>query len=215
MTAKKERPAGRKVVPAKRVGKPHMLNARICQNFVNGFSTGNYVRTVCGWVGLNHTTYQTWMNRGEAEIERVNALTADGDMAEPIIWEAITVELPEDDFEQAKKLMNTTKALTELFSWCPDPFESEEWKFVLFRILCQRARAESEVRALSLIQNAGHSGQWQAAAWFLERSFPDRWGRRERVALEGHDGGAVEVKQISVDDLESKIRAIRGSDEED
>lgn len=34
---------------------------------------------------------------------------------------------------------------------------------------------------------------WTAAAWWLERRFPDRWGRRDRVEHTGKDGGPIEV----------------------
>lgn len=44
----------------------------------------------------------------------------------------------------------------------------------------QSARASAEVEAVSLIRKAARDGTWQAAAWFLERSAPGKWGRRER-----------------------------------
>ncbi|HKE79025.1 MAG TPA: hypothetical protein VKB54_06940 [Solirubrobacteraceae bacterium] len=46
-----------------------------------------------------------------------------------------------------------------------------------------QARAEAEARAVAQIARAG-ADDWRAAAWFLERGFPDRWGRpaeRERL----------------------------------
>jgi len=38
------------------------------------------------------------------------------------------------------------------------------------------ARAEGEVRAVAHIASAAREN-WQAAAWLLERQYPDRWGR--------------------------------------
>jgi hypothetical protein len=40
----------------------------------------------------------------------------------------------------------------------------------------ERARAEGEVRNVGLIAGAAQES-WQAAAWMLERSYPDRWAR--------------------------------------
>lgn len=40
-----------------------------------------------------------------------------------------------------------------------------------------RAQAVPEVRALQVIQRAASRGGWRAAAWFLERRYPDHWGR--------------------------------------
>jgi hypothetical protein len=44
------------------------------------------------------------------------------------------------------------------------------------RARVERARAEGEVRNVGIIANAAQES-WQAAAWMLERSYPDRWAR--------------------------------------
>jgi hypothetical protein len=40
----------------------------------------------------------------------------------------------------------------------------------------KRGRAQAEQRNLSVIDAAAQGGQWQAAAWRLERAHPERWG---------------------------------------
>lgn len=40
-----------------------------------------------------------------------------------------------------------------------------------------RARAEGEIRNVMLIAQAARQGSWPAAAWLLERHYPERWGR--------------------------------------
>ena len=35
-----------------------------------------------------------------------------------------------------------------------------------------------------MIDNAAIDGTWQAAAWKLERRYPDEWGRRDRLELD-------------------------------
>lgn len=58
-----------------------------------------------------------------------------------------------------------------------------------------RARAEAEIRNVSLIQKAASDPKlWNAAAWWLERSHPTRWGRQQRVELTGSNGGPVQVE---------------------
>jgi hypothetical protein len=42
----------------------------------------------------------------------------------------------------------------------------------------RKAEADSEVRDLAIISKAALEGTWQAAAWRLERKFPERYGRR-------------------------------------
>jgi transposase len=40
-----------------------------------------------------------------------------------------------------------------------------------------RARAESEAGLVARIASVAGKGSWQAAAWLLERRFPERWGK--------------------------------------
>jgi hypothetical protein len=49
----------------------------------------------------------------------------------------------------------------------------------------RQIRADIEVETLRVIENSAKEGQWRAAAWLLERAFPQRWGpsrRREPLA---------------------------------
>jgi hypothetical protein len=49
-----------------------------------------------------------------------------------------------------------------------------------FRADVKKARAAGEAAALKVIHEAMPTS-WQAAAWFLERHWPERWGRRDRI----------------------------------
>ena len=51
----------------------------------------------------------------------------------------------------------------------------------------EKAIAQAEVRDLQAIDDAAQSGQWQAAAWKLERKHHSRWGRK--VAVTDNEGG--------------------------
>lgn len=57
--------------------------------------------------------------------------------------------------------------------------------YVEFSDSVEKALAESEVRDVALIAKASET-QWQAAAWRLERRFPERWGKKDNVQLEGN-----------------------------
>ena len=57
-----------------------------------------------------------------------------------------------------------------------------------YRDLCdvlKKAEAEAEAHMLGIIRDAAPT-QWQAAAWFLERRYPERYGRRDRTTVELH-----------------------------
>ncbi len=76
-----------------------------------------------------------------------------------------------------------------------------EWQaeFVDFAEAIKRARAEAETRNVTIIQQAART-QWQAGAWWLERSFPDRFGRRER--LEVSQAPPIDTSRYTADELE-------------
>ena len=61
----------------------------------------------------------------------------------------------------------------------------------------KRARAEAEVRNVSFINTAAKDPKhWTAAAWFLERSYPTKWGRQQKVELTGAGGGPLEIEAV-------------------
>lgn len=96
-----------------------------------------------------------------------------------------------------------------------DPNPDEEI-YVDFVDAVEKARGQSEMRNVGLIQKAAVDGTWQAAAWFLERSYPKRWGRSDRLEHVGADGGPVAVS-VSLDELEAKVAEVlahRGVDQE-
>ena len=70
--------------------------------------------------------------------------------------------------------------------------------YVEFLEATERARAVSEMRNVQIVQNAAMGDDdkdpdWRAASWFLERAFPRKWGRQERVELSGAEGGPINV----------------------
>lgn len=65
--------------------------------------------------------------------------------------------------------------------------KSEE-PYVEFSNAVEKALAEAEIRDVAIIAKAAQE-QWQAAAWRLERKFPDRWGRKDKVDLSADKDG--------------------------
>ena len=55
--------------------------------------------------------------------------------------------------------------------------------YVAFAVALKEAESKGSVAALAKIQKAATDGQWQAAAWLLERRDPENFGRRQVVAL--------------------------------
>lgn len=66
-----------------------------------------------------------------------------------------------------------------LYTWMRKGRAAERGAYRDFVEALDHALASSEVRDLALIGKAAEE-QWQAAAWRLERRYPDRYGRRTR-----------------------------------
>lgn len=73
--------------------------------------------------------------------------------------------------------------------------------YVDFSDAVEKALAEAEIRDVMRIEKAAGE-QWQAAAWRLERKFPDRWGRR---VLDVEHKGKLEVKNDDVRRIEQQL----------
>ena len=52
-------------------------------------------------------------------------------------------------------------------------------KYPQFKEFIRRVKAQVEFDALEHVQDAMSGGTWSAAAWFLERKFPQRYGKRD------------------------------------
>jgi len=71
------------------------------------------------------------------------------------------------------------------YRWMADAeLPDADKELVEFREEVIKARAEAEIRNVAQIQLAAQEGTWQAAAWYLERSHPNRWGRYQRVDVD-------------------------------
>jgi len=61
----------------------------------------------------------------------------------------------------------------------------------------KKAEADAIDRNLTIIQRAADGGNWQASAWFLERKYPEQWGKRDNVNLTtDKDGFRIEVEYV-------------------
>ena len=91
------------------------------------------------------------------------------------------------------------------------PPSEDEAKYVKFRQDVEKARAEAEVEAVSMVKMAARNGTWQAAAWYLERSFPQRWSRNriEEIVEEKEEADP----QLALTKLLARLDAIDAGNE--
>lgn len=98
---------------------------------------------------------------------------------------------------------------TTFYSW-RERGEAGEEPFASFLDRLKKARAEGHVALVARIRQAADAGTWQAAAWLLERQYPDLWARRERHELSGPQGEA-----LTLADLTARTHAENGAGPED
>lgn len=60
----------------------------------------------------------------------------------------------------------------------------------------KRAEARAIARNVALVQRAAQEGNWQAAAWWLERKFPSEWGKKDRYNLDFGDKVVFEIIEV-------------------
>lgn len=85
-----------------------------------------------------------------------------------------------------------------------------ELPFVELSDAIKKALADAEIRDIMKIEQASKT-QWQAAAWRLERRFPDRWGRKDNYNMRHSGDIAIQI----VDDISDTSGEEREPDEYD
>lgn len=86
-----------------------------------------------------------------------------------------------------------------LYKWLQEPRKGLEVE--LFEGL-EKAKAERKAFMIQTITKAASNGTWQAAAWWLERVYPEEFAKPDRY----HDQGMAEAVN-AVRELTESIRA--------
>lgn len=91
-----------------------------------------------------------------------------------------------------------------------EELDEMQQRYLDFMMDVDRARSEAITTNLQMIQDAAPKN-WQAAAWYLERTAPAFFGRHMRTEITGPDNGPVQVevsKQELVNELLSVLEAM-------
>lgn len=76
------------------------------------------------------------------------------------------------------------------YDWMRRGARAKSGRYKAFSERIKKAMAESEMRSIMAIQRAGDIN-WQAHAWYLERKYPERWGKRSALDVD-HTGEVVQ-----------------------
>ena len=78
-----------------------------------------------------------------------------------------------------------------------------------FAAAIKKAIAEGEAALIGIVQRATPK-HWQAAAWLLERRWPQRWARREPPPVEPREEAAkYDLSRLTKEELETIVELLK------
>lgn len=78
----------------------------------------------------------------------------------------------------------------------------------------KKAETMHKLKRLNQIEKAAEEGNWQAAAWELERCYPDEYGKRIAAEVSGKDGGSIKTETEISGSIKSAVDLSALTDEE-
>lgn len=171
------------------MARPSKLTDTVTERVASLIMGGSYANRAAEAAGIGERTFYRWMKEGEAIADKVEAFEDKVDA-----WNDLSYAERRDARER-KPLDSEVPSEAEVAKW-------QFWQTI------KKAEAEAEARNTALIQTQA-SKSWQAAAWWLERKFPDRWGRKDKVQLDGRME-TIETKKVS--DTQAELADLLGED---
>lgn len=111
--------------------------------------------------------------------------------------------------ETAAQLNGVSKQT--LYTWMKKGNEAKSGKYREFLDAIQKALAEAEMRDIFIIGKAAEQN-WKAAAWRLERKFPNRWGKKSQYNMEEEHELKLEKLRLEIEKTKAEIKKIKNQD---
>jgi|GEM_PF-556667 len=90
-----------------------------------------------------------------------------------------------------------------IYDWLRQGAAQEKGPFRDFSDSVGEALAHAEIADLQQVAEAAKKGNWQAAAWRLERRNPSRWGRKDRSPVNPED--EIDYDNLTDEELDHVI----------
>ena len=136
------------------MGRKTKLTPEIQDTICNWLKLGYYQEDAAVMAGIAPSTFYDWLKKGAEEDSKQEQIKALGSGDSP---------LPAINEDSDIELVYIYSEFSEAVA---------------------RARAEAEGAHIKNIRRAADNGTWQASAWFLERSFPKKWGKRSTLDID-------------------------------
>ena len=159
------------------------------EKIISFIRAGNYATQAAQAAGVSESTFYRWLAKGKDA----------GVLCEK--WEE-DVETWNDMTDRQRRLNPQAKPDTNKAPTPDDILFWEFWEAV------KKSEAEAEASAVLHIKKAANEGTWQAAAWYLERKYKDRWSRQDKVSHEGTINHALGLN-ASEEEIEQTKKRLR------
>lgn len=178
-------------------GRPTKLTPELAATVVAYVRAGSFANVAARASGISESTYYRWLDR---------AATCATDHVTLIDAPLADVRARGKDRGLKCSRWGRERVIEALLV--------DEYPFWEFREAIKEAEAEAEISRLVKIESAADE-HWQAAAWWLERRYPDRYGRK-LLRLEDDAATAPEEASLEnarailagrLDDLAARRRA--------
>lgn len=195
-------------------GRPTKLTPQRMQRVLDSIEAGNSISVAAKSAGLGSRTLDRYLERGRAVDAEVQSMLDafdphsqldDFDKLDPADRRATLFALlphvPENEhvYWELVEGFNGARAAAEeraiaIIRETGAGYHATEKRTTTKQVL---DKAGKVVTLTQTVEVERYERDWRAEAWWLERVFPDKYGRTDRLALTGADGGPVSVEDVT------------------
>lgn len=147
-------------------GSSPKLTEELIEKIATAMRNGAYVETAVAYCGISKDTFYRWLRMATKDSEKG-------------LYRALSYAI-EKAWAEAE--MKDIEAITKAVEGTPDQLAVDEDGKVI-----------TDVNGLPVVAQYGLPPNWRAAAWRLERKFPQRWGRKTKLEPDGETNSSIEI----------------------
>jgi hypothetical protein len=179
------------------MAQPTKLTEELHEAMIRHLELGTPVRRSVKLVGISHQTHYNWLERGQAERDRLagdaRARMREGER--PYVDYLDAVQRAEENayFRNLVIIQQAARGGTE--------FETNT---------IETFHPDGKIKSRRTVRRK-QPPQWQAAAWYLERRHPDEYARTVKGEMTGKGGGPISYNAMTKEEYKEALRENLGN----
>jgi transposase len=166
-------------------GRPTKLTPELQAELCRLLEEGQHIQTACALVGLPISTFNDWVARGEGKHPKLKATK---------------------EFSEFSDAIKRARASAETVFVDRIKKAGEGGAILSVEKTTRLAKDGGEIVSEKIVYS---QPQWQADAWYLERSYPDRWGRiRQDVNVRNITKPSKPLSEMTDEELDEFERGL-------